>query len=102
MTDAAVLEWVRRGHEQQARKEADRLATLATQSSSPGEIPMTDRPAIDPSAPAPTSLSMEDWVAHETKRQVKREADRLAAQTERYGKINMGERARAVNRVRGW
>ena len=93
MTAAAALDWVRRGHEQQARREVDRLATLATRPSLfPEEISMTDRPVTDPSAPAPTSLSIEDWMAHETKRKAKREADRLAAEPDRYGRTRVTDR----------
>ena len=101
MTNTAALDWVRRGHEQQAKREAERLAVLAIRPS-PEENSMPDRPVIDPDAPALTSLSMEDWVAHENKRQAKREADRLAAETDRYGRINIDDRARAANRSRGW
>ena len=76
MTDAAVLEWVRRGQEQQARKEAERLAILATQPSRE-ENSMTDRPVINPDDPAPASMPIDEWMAHERARKVSREKARL-------------------------
>ena len=81
---------VRLGHERQARGEADRLAILATRPSPiPEEKPMTERAPPDPDAPATNDMPIEEWMAHETARQAKREKTRLAARVSRDGDIGV-------------
>ncbi len=76
----------------QEKAEADRLAMLATPLiRPPEEKPMTNRPT-DPDTPAPTSMSIDEWMAHEQKRQAKRESDRLAADTDRYWRVRVTHR----------
>ena len=72
----------------QAKEEADRLAMLAAPLIPLSEgTPMIDKTLTDPDAPAPNSMPIDEWMAHEQKRQAKRESDRLAAQDERDGNI---------------
>lgn len=88
---------VRLGHERQARGEADRLAILATRPSPiPEEKPMTDTAPPDPDAPAPTSMSISEWMEHENKRAAKRETDRLAAHVLRDAGIGPEDFLRGV------
>ncbi len=82
MTDRPTPERFHFNNPQLDRREADRagdrevqrLMNLATRPSTPSEEnPMTDPTAIDPDAPAPNSMPLDEWMAHENTRQVRRE-----------------------------
>ena len=83
MTDAAVLEWVRRGHEKQARK-----ATMPAQSSPPVE----ELSMSDPTAKTPDATPIDEWMRRERERQIKKEDERRAAETDRYGRVKVTDR----------
>ena len=88
MTNTAALEWVRRGQEQQARRGADRLATLPAQPSPPPE----ELSMADPTAKTPDDIPINEWMRRETERKVKKEADRRAAEHDRYGRVKVSDR----------
>ena len=88
MAGVATLEWVRRGHEQQAAREADRLATLPAQPSPPPEeLSMTDL-----AVKTPDETPIDEWMRRENERQAKKEAERRAAESDRYGRVKVSDR----------
>ena len=82
--------------EQAGDREVKRLAMLPTRP--------TINDAPDPNAPTPTpaDIPIDEWMARERQRQARREKARLAADVPRDGQIDIGDRARAANRTRGW
>ncbi len=69
------------------RREAERLAILATPLFGTREVV----PVVAPTAPPDPNASLADdapigeWMARETERQNRRETERLEAETDRYG-----------------
>ncbi len=84
-------------------REVQRLMNLATRPSTPSEEnPMTDPTAIDPDAPAPTSMPIDEWMEHERARQVRREKATREAKVPRDGEIDIDARTRAAHRTSGF
>ena len=84
--------------------EAERLAILAAPSPFrlPEVVPVIAKAPPDPDAPAPDSMSMDEWMAHENKRQAAKEKERQATESKRDGHIDIADRARAAHRTNRW
>ena len=72
--ETADEQFVRLGMQETRRREAERLALLATPLWGTPEVkPVVDTGPPDPDAPAPDDLPIEEWMRHENERKDKQE-----------------------------
>ena len=84
---------VRLNMQEQTRREEERLRILATPLwGTPAVVPVVETAPPDPDAPAADDLPIDAWMRHENERVAKREAEKLKAETNRYGKVSVGHR----------
>ena len=80
----------KRRQECQRKFDRETARLIAARAAQPSHPTMTDNTEIDPGAPTPTTVPIDEWMRREKARQVKREADRVAGEVERDGHTRTG------------